>query len=609
MLSSSPAERPKIPRRSKPTKKKSFCARECRNSGLPRVEEGERRLIRCSPVELLDLEKEKEEREEEKERATQRTMHLLQQVLTASSIVLLFVLWRRKRLSPLSRYPDFLPGSSLSDVPYVLIDALSSVGPTPYLAAKHARLGPTLRTGPKRLHLAQASPGLLRALGRCDKAPSYAGFDIGGHATLFSERTRERHSARGKLAPHFFSSTNAKVRGKVLQRNTQRICEHIEARLTANERKGGGGGRGGDGRSSEGKGEVKINLLGVFRAYAVDTASELLFGRAYGAIDELGQQRAAGAQVEQPSIGRVNDHFNVAVPLALWTGPLARAVSTLRAYIASIQKLPADELASLEEFDRYVDAVLDQTPNNEPLDVEGPQTDYVSTLAASQLYRSLSRTEQRTALVAETCDVLFAATESLATTLAVGLCHIAAQPDVVARLSGAEQKRNDDDDDDDDEKSSSLDTLLGDAYLRAVVDECLRIASPVPRALDRIVGPRGLVLDDGIPLPPGTIVGVSPECFHRQPQDPFRPSDTTSTFDPERWLDDGQIASHIAFGLPGHRACIAKNLAMAELSLMISAFCRNFTILPGSETRIEPRDFWNKGFKNGMVNAVVCRNK
>ncbi|PWN91412.1 cytochrome P450 [Acaromyces ingoldii] len=523
-------------------------------------------------------------------------MVLLQQVLTASSIVLLFVLWRRKRLSLLSRYPDFLPGSSLSDVPYVLLDALSSVGPTPYLAAKHARLGPTIRTGPQRLHLAQASPGLLRALGRCDKAPSYAGFDIGGHATLFSERTRERHSARGKLAPHFFSSANAELREKVLHRNAQRICEHIEARLAASEREGGGDGSGGGG--SEGKGEVKINLLGVFRAYAVDTASELLFGRAYGAIDELGQQRAAGAQLEQPSIGRVNDHFNAAVPLALWIGPLARAVSTLRAYMPSIQKLSADELASLEEFDRYVDAVIDQKSNEGPLDVEGPQTDYVSSLAASQLYRSLSRTEQKAALVAETCDVLFAATESLATTLAVGLCHI-------ARLFGTGQKRSDDEE----ESSSSLGTLLGDAYLRAVVDECLRIASPVPRALDRIIGPRGLVLDDGALLAPGTIVGVSPECFHRQPRETFRPGDTTSTFDPERWLDDGQNASHIAFGLPGHRACIAKNLAMAELSMMISAFCRNFTILPGLETRIEPRDFWNKGFKNGMVNAVVGRNK
>lgn len=522
-------------------------------------------------------------------------MNILYQVLTASSIILLFVLWRRKRLSPLSRYPDFLPGSSLSDVPYVLLDALSSVGPTPYLAAKHARLGPTVRTGPKRLHLAQASPALLRALGRCDKAPSYAGFDIGGHATLFSERTRERHSARGKLAPHFFSSANAELREKVLQRNTQRICEHIEARLKASEREGGSG--------SEGKGKVKINLLGIFRAYAVDTASELLFGRAYGAIDELGRQRAAGAQLEQPSIGRVNDHFNAAVPLALWMSPLARVASTLRAYIPSIRKLSADEVTSLEEFDRYVDAVLDQKPNDGPLDVEGPQTDYVSTLAASQLYRTLSHAEQKAALVAETCDVLFAATESLATTLAVGLCHIAAQPRITARLSGAGHKRSDDEE----ESSGNLDTLLGDAYLRAVVDECLRIASPVPRALDRIVGPRGLVLDDGTPLPPGTIVGVSPECFHRQSQETSRLNGTS--FHPERWLDDGQSATHIAFGLPGHRACIARNLAMAELSMMISVFCRNFTILTAPEALIEPRDFWNKGFKNGMVNAVVCRNK
>ncbi|EOD52812.1 putative benzoate 4-monooxygenase cytochrome p450 protein [Neofusicoccum parvum UCRNP2] len=106
-------------------------------------------------------------------------------------------------------------------------------------------------------------------------------------------------------------------------------------------------------------------------------------------------------------------------------------------------------------------------------------------------------------------------------------------------------------------------------YLRACIDEAMRVSPPVATTLWReVCGAEGLVVD-GLLLPPGTDVGVSPYALHHNEQlfpDSF-------AFRPERWLvspDNSTAvverarAAFSAFSV-GPRACAGRNVAYVEL--------------------------------------------
>ena len=77
----------------------------------------------------------------------------------------------------------------------------------------------------------------------------------------------------------------------------------------------------------------------------------------------------------------------------------------------------------------------------------------------------------------------------------------------------------------------SMSTLLSLPYLRAVIDESLRLAPPAASILPREVLRGGLTIGDEH-IPEGTVVGVSAYVIHRNPE--YYPE--PSTFFPERWI-------------------------------------------------------------------------
>ncbi|KAI1866588.1 hypothetical protein JX265_007889 [Neoarthrinium moseri] len=114
--------------------------------------------------------------------------------------------------------------------------------------------------------------------------------------------------------------------------------------------------------------------------------------------------------------------------------------------------------------------------------------------------------------------------------------------------------------------------LAGCRYLRACIDESLRMASPVGttlwRELDSQEAGRCPLVVDGHSIPHGTLVGVNIYSLHHNEDyfpDPF-------TFRPERWLDDGADKARAAFApfSVGPRTCAGKPLAYQEISLALA---------------------------------------
>ncbi|KAH9850147.1 cytochrome P450 [Lenzites betulinus] len=155
-----------------------------------------------------------------------------------------------------------------------------------------------------------------------------------------------------------------------------------------------------------------------------------------------------------------------------------------------------------------------------------------------------------------------------------GLCFLMhqlslpASRDVQARLR-AELVQN---------PSAPLDAL---PYLDAVVKEGLRVFSPIPMSFPR-VAPAGGRAVDGVWVPGGTVVSCQPHTLHRLDTDVFPLPDE---FRPERWLQEDGAAERnqlfFAFAAGG-RGCIGKNLALAEMKLLLRAVYSTY------RTRVAP---------------------
>lgn len=139
-------------------------------------------------------------------------------------------------------------------------------------------------------------------------------------------------------------------------------------------------------------------------------------------------------------------------------------------------------------------------------------------------------------------------------------------------------------------------------YLRGVVKEGLRLALANPSRLPRLVPSSGWNFQ-GFHFPPGTNVGVSAFELHQDPNSFPHPE----KFLPERWLNPTPEMQRdwMPFG-NGTRACIARNLATAELLMAVERLV-GADVLRGAravQERIEIYEWFNSKVRGGGVELV-----
>lgn len=126
------------------------------------------------------------------------------------------------------------------------------------------------------------------------------------------------------------------------------------------------------------------------------------------------------------------------------------------------------------------------------------------------------------------------------------------------------------------------------AYLRAVIDEGMRLSPPVGGILPREVLSGGIDID-GVHVPEGIVVGTPHYTLHHNPD--YFPA--PFTFRPERWIAEstpGVTKESVAIAQSafcpfsvGPRGCIGKGLAYAELmeSLARTVFMYDMRLAEG----------------------------
>ncbi|RAK95885.1 cytochrome P450 [Aspergillus ibericus CBS 121593] len=443
-------------------------------------------------------------------------------------LLLLTVAVYRLTLHPLSH----LPGPwvfCISSLPQWTIVFLGIEPQT--LARYHRRYNTqVLRIAPNLVSI--SAPTALETIyvanGGFRKDGRYRNFDVNGQPTIFSAIDKAYRDVRAKAVLPLFAPT--RIRAAEGEQNVQRYVEKFIARLNG---------------AKSLSGTHRVDILDLSLRLSMDVMAGYMFDRSYGALDEDSNstdRSQRGKFSESPWLQAIAA-FGYYSMLPPWLFTKALLIHT------SLWD-PARG-ASVRRVGEFVKSVVAEEPR-----------------ATSTYHGRLSAAGATEDEVIGICGgSLFAGTSSTGQTLATILFHLVRQRDVRKRLH--QELR----------ESASTD-LQSYPYLKAVVNEGLRLAMTNPAPLTRTV-PEGGCHVDGVYLPGGVSVGAAIYVMHHDEDafpDPF-------SFRPERWLevsDESREQCFFPFGL-GSRSCIGRNLALYELYEAVAATVKS-DVLEGAVT-------------------------
>ncbi|OCK76205.1 toxin biosynthesis cytochrome P450 monooxygenase [Lepidopterella palustris CBS 459.81] len=176
--------------------------------------------------------------------------------------------------------------------------------------------------------------------------------------------------------------------------------------------------------------------------------------------------------------------------------------------------------------------------------------------------------------------IILGGSETSATALSGAIFHLSKNPDKFQKLVGEIRnaiKTNDD---------FTFNNLAHLKYLNACLEESMRIYPPVAGYLPRVAPKEGMYVA-GYWVPPGTQASITAWAITHSPANFSDPD----KYIPERWLEtetgpyasDKRAASQ-PFSV-GPRNCIGKNLAWAEMRLILAKLLWNFDIEVCEESR------------------------
>lgn len=194
-------------------------------------------------------------------------------------------------------------------------------------------------------------------------------------------------------------------------------------------------------------------------------------------------------------------------------------------------------------------------------------------------------------LVTESANMFNAAGENTEIALTNAVWLLARNPAAAAKLRAeldAALGGREDDEEDDDPRELPLprfDDVKNLPYLRACIDETMRLRPSIEGGLARVTPAQGMYVN-GDWLPAGVTVSVSTHTIHR---DPAVFGDRPDDFVPERWLaDDPKRTATMQRGFlafsQGGRGCIGRNIAYFEMALILALlFSRYEFALPAPD--------------------------
>lgn len=232
------------------------------------------------------------------------------------------------------------------------------------------------------------------------------------------------------------------------------------------------------------------------------------------------------------------------------------------------------------------------------IELQTDRSDFLSHILKQQKDRGMTKEE----IFGVSSLLIIAGSETTATLLSGATYYLLRNPRVMQKLVAEVRGQFISED------QINMSSVYGLNYMLAVLDETLRMYPPAPTGLPRVVPETGDSICNNW-VPGGTAVSVSQWATNRSPTNFSRPE----SFLPERFLGDPNFEADQRHALQpfslGPRGCIGRNLAYAEMRLILARIIWNFDLKLADDsqkwTDQNIYTFWEKKPLNVVLTPVV----
>ncbi|CAG9975461.1 unnamed protein product [Clonostachys byssicola] len=358
---------------------------------------------------------------------------------------------------------------------------------------------------------------------------------------------REDHSRMRRILSHGFSSQSMQAQQPLIQSYVSLLIQRIH-------------------EASNG-GSLPLEMTSWYNWTTFDIIGDLAFGEPFGCLENAKYH---------PWVSLIFDRIQG------------------NAFNSVIRKFPCSEflikmLVSKEAARKFrTHFELTKEKVEKRLAIEEVRHDFMATMTNTNEKLKLTYPE----LLDNASILIIAGSETTATTLSAVTYLLSVNKEILRKLT--------------DEVRSSFNTeddihLLSVQklnYMLAVLNETLRLFPPVPNAIPR-KAPAGGNTIFGRHVPPDTILGIWQWPMYHSPEHFLEPE----SFIPERWLDDPRFVNDRKEAFQpfsfGPRKCLGRNLAFAEMRLILARIIWNFdlSVDPRSEDWLQKNEsfsLWKK---------------
>ncbi|ETS83892.1 hypothetical protein PFICI_05768 [Pestalotiopsis fici W106-1] len=399
------------------------------------------------------------------------------------------------------------------------------------ILALHKKYGPIVRTAPNSVSIQDANvwKELMshRKSGEKEnqKHPSFYD-DLLPHSVITADS--EDHARMRKIMSHGFSAQGMQNQEPIIRSHIdllfRRMKEHSDA----------------------GK---PVNVVNWYNYTTFDVIGDLAFGEPFGCLETSNYHYWVSMIFEQLPQAQILSQLRRAYPLV---GSLLGSVLRLLAFKKikvnrDLTELKVRKRVALESMrPDFMDSML------------GEDTDGTPRMSFEELCGNANL-------------LIIAGSETTASTLAGVTALLCTHPDVLSKLCDEVRSRFATDAD------ITLVSVQQLDYMLAVLNEALRIYPAAAGSIPRVIRQGGQTLC-GYYLPENTIVDVWFWTMFRNPQHWV----SAESFIPERWTGDPRFDSDDKAAFQpfsfGARNCLGKNLAYAEMRLILAKLIWNYDI-------------------------------
>ncbi|CCF36308.1 cytochrome P450 monooxygenase [Colletotrichum higginsianum] len=449
--------------------------------------------------------------------------------------------------SPLSR----IPGPKLwavSKIPNSLMRA--SGHSVQKVLDLHKKYGSIVRLAPDEVSF--VDPGAWndtmghRKSGQQENGKHPVFYGLSGDAVIGADR--EKHGRLRRLLSHGFSAQSMIDQQPLIRQYVDKLIQRLHEKC--------------------GAGATPVDMEAWYNYTTFDIIGDLTFGEPFGCLNNSG--------------------YHPWVALIASTMKHSANLYALRRVFPRLESLVSRMLTMTMSGSLAQHMEVTRTKMQKRLDLGMYRPDFTEAMIRRQGTEKLTFSE----LQDNASLLMIAGSETTATVLTGVTYYLLKNPEILAKLTEEVSTSYTSEDEID------LVSVQKLTYMLAVLNETLRIYPPIPTAQPRVVPSGGSVVCEKF-LPAGTTVGLWFWPIHHYPGNFSMPDD----FIPERWMGDERFVDDRTDAFQpfsfGSRNCIGRNLAYAEMRMILARIVWNFDLRPTNESltwmeRNEAFNLWEK---------------